>query len=210
MIAAPIAAVLTGWSGWLAIPAAVSFSLVWRYRVPSRSLLPGGVGWADALTGARLVVLILAAASMPGAPAEWVLAAFVFNVAVDALDGFVARKLGELTPFGAVFDREVDAYFVLVAYLYFDLDLWLGAWVLFAGTLPYLYRVVASAAPVFVAAGHKERMAAPLAGLNFLLLLAAVAMPAYSSAILAASVAVVCLSFGSSFWSLYRHAYPLP
>ena len=210
MIVASAAAVETGWSGWVAFPAAVSFAVLWRYRVPSRSLLPIGLGLADALTGARLVVLILAAASTDGAVAEWVLWALALNVVLDVLDGYVARKLAAATPFGAVLDREVDAFFVLVAYLHLYVDGWLGAWVLFAGILPYAYRLLASVAPAPVAAENKERAAGPLAGLNFAMLLAAVALPAYSAPILVASVTVVCVSFGLSFRSLYRHADPLP
>jgi phosphatidylglycerophosphate synthase len=208
MIGASGAAVVTGWSGWVPLPAAVSFAVLFRYRKSFRSLLPGGVGMADALTGARLVVLILATA-LPGAVA-WVPAAFAFNVAVDAIDGYVARERREATPFGAVFDREVDAFFVLVAYLHFHLLGWLGAWVLCAGILPYAYRLLASSGPAPIAAASKERKAASLAGLNFLLLLVAAAMPAYAPPVLVASVAVVCVSFSLSFWSLYRHAYPLP
>jgi phosphatidylglycerophosphate synthase len=156
------------------------------------------------------MVLTLVAASIPHVPAAWLFTAFAFNVVVDAVDGCVARSLGEATPFGAVFDREVDAFFVLVAYLHFHLDGWLAAWMLFAGLLPYAYRLLASVSPVPVAAGHKERMAVPLAGLNFSLLVMAAAIPAYAPPILTASVAVVCVSFGNSFLSLYRHAYPLP
>jgi phosphatidylglycerophosphate synthase len=209
MILASAAAVTTGWNAWVALPAAFSFAVLWQHRMPHRSLLPGGVGLADALTGARFVVLV-AAASIPGAGGGWILAAFAFNVVLDVLDGHVARTLGEASPFGAAFDREVDAFFVLVAYLHFHLDGWLGVWVLMAGILPYAYRLLASVASTPIAAGHKERIAAPLAGLNFLMLLAAVAVPAYSSPILGLSVAVICVSFGTSFWSLYRHAYPLP
>jgi phosphatidylglycerophosphate synthase len=209
MLMGTAATVATGATEWLALAAATSFVALWRYRAPSRSPLPGGVGWADALTGARLIVLTVVAAALP-ATVEWVLTAFVFNVVADALDGHVARKLRGATPFGAVFDREVDAFFVLVAYLHLHSDGWLGAWMLLAGILPYLYRLLAAVAPARIAAARKERIAAPLAGLNFLMLLAAVAMPAYSASILVVSVTVVCVSFSLSFWSLYRHAYPLP
>jgi phosphatidylglycerophosphate synthase len=210
MILASCVAVATGWRTLLPLAALASFAFILRYRRPSRSSLPGGVGWADALTGVRLALLSLVAASMPEAPAAWTLAALAANVVLDALDGFVARKLGDSTAFGAVFDREVDAFFVLVAYLHFRLDGWIGAAVLFAGLLPYAYRLFAAVGPVPVAAGHKERAAAAMAGLNFLLLLAAMAAPDYSSRILIASVAVVCASFAGSFMGLYRHAHPLP
>jgi len=157
-----------------------------------------------------LFVLVLVAAWIPRATPEWVLLAFAFNVLVDVLDGYVARLLAKPTTFGGVFDREVDAFFVLVAYLHFHPDGWLGVLALLAGIVPYAYRLLANAVPAVVPAGNRERLAVPLAGLNFMLLLAAAALPAYSSPILVASVSVVCVSFGTSFWSLRRHAYPLP
>jgi phosphatidylglycerophosphate synthase len=208
MILATVATVATGAGEWLAFSAAASFLALSRYRATFQSLLPGGFGWADALTGARLTVLILVAAFLPGRD-EWVVAAFVFNVTLDAFDGYVARKLRQATLFGAAFDREADALFVLVAYVHFYSGGWLGLWLLLAGTLPYAYRLIASASPVLVAAGHKEELAATLAGLNFLMLVGAAALPAYSTTILVGSVTVVCLSFSVSFWGLYRHAYPL-
>jgi phosphatidylglycerophosphate synthase len=209
MIVGTGATVATGSSGWLVLPGALSFVALWRCRAPCRSLPLGGVGWADALTGARLVVLALTAASLPSA-ANWVLAAFTFNVAVDVLDGYVARKVGAATSFGAIIDRETDAFFVLVAYLHSHLAGALAPWLLFAGVLPYAYRLLASPASISVSASNKERLAAPLAGINFLLLLGAVGMPAHAAPLLGTSVLVVSVSFSFSFWSLYRHAYPLP
>jgi phosphatidylglycerophosphate synthase len=207
MIMATVATVATGAGEWLAFPAAASFLALSRYRATFQSLLPGGFGWADALTGARLTVLILVAAFLP--ERELVVAAFVFNVTLDGFDGYVARKLRQATLFGAAFDREADALFVLVAYMHFYSGGWLGPWLLLAGTLPYAYRLIASASPVRIAAGHKEGLAAPLAGLNFMMLVGAAVLPAYSTIILVGSVTVVCLSFSVSFWGLYRHAYPL-
>lgn len=147
---------------------------------------------------------------MPGLPGAWVLTAFSLNVAIDAVDGYVARRLGEATPFGAVFDREVDALFVLVAYLYLCLVRDLGVWVLLPGLLPYLYRLLVMAVSAPISAHDKERFAAPLAAVNFLLLLAAVSAPAHAELIVGVSIAVVLMSFSVSFTSLYRHVHPLP
>jgi phosphatidylglycerophosphate synthase len=209
MVLAAGAAVTSGWPGWVALTAILSFTLLWRHEESSTLLSAGGLGWANALTGARFVVLALAAVASPIIPSSGMLAAYAFNVIVDVLDGHVARRRGEETSFGAVFDREVDAFFVLVAYLSFAQDGWLGAWMLLAGLLPYGYRLLVSVGPAAVDAAHKERLAGPLAGLNFALLIAAAALPTHAPSILAASVTVVSVSFGASFWSL-RHAYPLP
>lgn len=138
------------------------------------------------------------------------LTAFSLNVAIDAVDGYVARRLGEATPFGAVFDREVDALFVLVAYLYLCLVRDLGVWVLLPGLLPYLYRLLVMAVSARISVHNKERFAAPLAAVNFLLLLAAVSVPAHAELIVGVSIAVVLMSFSVSFTSLYRHVHPLP
>jgi phosphatidylglycerophosphate synthase len=139
-----------------------------------------------------------------------VLSAFAFNVLLDAIDGPVARTGTGPTRFGAVFDREVDALFVLVAYLYFHLAGHAGLWVLIPGLLPYAYRLAVVATARRVPAEGREWQAAALAGLNFLLLLLAAAVPARSASILALSATVVVVSFSASFWNLYRHAHPVP
>ncbi len=73
---------------------------------------------------------------------SWAYGVFVLLVLAeltDFADGRLARSRGEATPFGCIWDEEIDAYCVLVlavlTHLYFDL----GAWILFAGALRYLY-----------------------------------------------------------------------
>jgi phosphatidylserine synthase len=197
-------------SAYLAIAAAVSFAALWRWRSAGDPGRRVDFSLPDALTASRLGVLLLALAAMPGLPAEWVLAAFSLNVVLDGLDGWVARRLGQTTTFGAVIDREVDALFVLVAYLYFHMSVGYGAWLLLPGLMPYLNRLLVARLDVPVPVDHKERLARPLAGANFVLLLAAVALPGQAPVILLVSTAVVLSSFGASFRSLARHAYPLP
>jgi phosphatidylglycerophosphate synthase len=205
MLAAGLAVAATGRGAWLAVVAAVSFFVLWHKGAPPLV----AVGVANLLTAARLVVLLLAASWLGQLTAAYALAAFAFNVAVDAVDGQVARRRGQATPFGAVFDREVDALFVLVAYLYFHVMHDVGAWVLLPGLIPYCYRLLAAMAPVAIAADRKESFAAPLAALNFALLVAAAAAPAHAPLILFVSAAVVLGSFCGSFWGLYRDAHSL-
>jgi hypothetical protein len=76
--------------------------------------------------------------------------------------------------------------------------------------LPYLYRLLAATSRCAIPADRKERAAAPLAALNFVLLIAAVAMPEPAPLLLAVSVTVVLISFCGSFWSLYRNGFSLP
>jgi phosphatidylglycerophosphate synthase len=208
MLVGAVSAAVLARGALLALPAAASLALLWRDRpaVPGR-----GGGLANALTASRVAAVVLATAAMPWSGSAWVMAAFAFNVTVDAIDGYAARRSGEATSFGAVFDREADALFVLCAYLYFYLyaigDL--GGLVLLPALLPYVYRLGATVLSAPVAADDRERLAAPLAAFNFVLLLAAVALPEHATPILALSLSVVLVSFGPSLWSLCRHAYSL-
>jgi phosphatidylglycerophosphate synthase len=68
--------------------------------------------WANALSGLRLLLAApLAGCVLTGRP---VLGTLVFFTAVasDFADGWVARRRGDATPLGGVFDHAVDAVFV--------------------------------------------------------------------------------------------------
>jgi phosphatidylglycerophosphate synthase len=62
-------------------------------------------------------------------------------LALDAVDGRVARRTGTISPFGARFDMEVDAFLILVLSVQVAGEL--GPWVLAIGVMRYLF-VVAS------------------------------------------------------------------
>lgn len=78
------------------------------------SALPPNLGWL--LAGLALVALLL-----------------------DGIDGWLARRSGMQSPFGARFDMEVDAFFILIlAALVWRFDK-AGVWVLLSGALRYLF-----------------------------------------------------------------------
>jgi phosphatidylglycerophosphate synthase len=68
--------------------------------------------WANLLTLIRLALVPLCAFAIVAG--DWHRAAVTFAVAVgtDLLDGPVARRLGQSTPFGGLFDHATDATFV--------------------------------------------------------------------------------------------------
>jgi len=70
----------------------------------------------------------------------WVLfAAAVSILLLDGADGWVARRTGSSSPFGARFDWELDALFlVILSLLVYDMGK-VGAWVLAIGGLRYLF-----------------------------------------------------------------------
>jgi phosphatidylglycerophosphate synthase len=60
-------------------------------------------------------------------------------LALDGVDGLVARHTGTASELGARFDMEIDAFLILLLSAYAALDL--GAWVLAIGLMRYVYVV---------------------------------------------------------------------
>lgn len=99
-------------------------------------------GAANRVTLLRAVVAALLAGlvGQAGGAAEagWLLASLAgLALALDGLDGWAARQSGMASRFGARFDMELDAFFILVlAALAFELGK-AGAWVLLSGMMRY-------------------------------------------------------------------------
>ncbi len=98
----------------------------------------GGFGTANLVTSLRLGLVLalgLGASAVPGP----LLGAVVLAIfALDGVDGWLARRRGTASEFGAHFDMEVDALMVLMV----ELALWergFPVWVLSTGVLRYLY-----------------------------------------------------------------------
>jgi phosphatidylglycerophosphate synthase len=64
---------------------------------------------------------------------------------LDGVDGWVARRTGTVSAFGARFDMEVDAFLILVLSLYVARDA--GWWVLLIGAARYLFVAAGWALP---------------------------------------------------------------
>jgi phosphatidylglycerophosphate synthase len=91
----------------------------------ARAILVGGVTAlvADAIGNEPRVTLLVVLASTA--------------LALDAVDGYVARRTGTTTRLGARFDMEVDAFLILVLSVFDSLSL--GWWVLVIGAMRYAF-----------------------------------------------------------------------
>jgi phosphatidylglycerophosphate synthase len=163
----------------------------------------GDFGWANRITLFRTVmVCALASAAIDGdlgPTGMWLVTAVAaLALILDGVDGWIARRSGTGSRFGARFDMEIDALTVLVlAALLWRQDK-VGAWVLLAGGLRYL----------FVAAGRlwprlnaplppRERRRAICAVMIVALVVACapIVPPALAAALTAAGLALTALSF---------------
>ncbi len=170
------------------------------------------LGPANTVTLVRAALVALLAAMLgeqvPGAPlAATVIATEV--IVLDGFDGWLARRTGMVSRFGARFDMEIDAALVAVlAVLAWQLGK-VGVWVLLSGAMRYLYAAAAAFVPMLRRPLPPSYRAKTIAVIQMLALVVAVAP--WSSATLASDVAatgLVCLtvSFLMDIVWLARHA----
>ena len=97
----------------------------------------GGV--ANVLTALRGLLLVGLLVGHQALPPYVILGVGITTLVLDGLDGYYARKLRTVSAFGDVFDKEVDALFVLTfGVLIVDREL-AGHWIMLPGLLRYGY-----------------------------------------------------------------------
>lgn len=112
--------------------------------LPARASGPG-IGPANRVTLGRVLLMLpivgLALDPAPiGTAARWWIVGFgTAALLLDGLDGYVARRTGTSSGFGARFDMESDAAFMMVLCILVWRTDQVGAWVLLIGALRYLF-----------------------------------------------------------------------
>jgi phosphatidylglycerophosphate synthase len=165
------------------------FGVAGEWLLGGMVALTAGLRWA--LAGAAAVILLL-----------------------DGLDGPAARRSGMASPFGARFDMEADALFVLALCMVTAASGAVGLWLMASASLRY----------IFLAAGQMEpRLAAPLPPLLRrkaiyvvqaaapILALIPLCPARLGWALCATALALVAYSFAAdSLWLLARSDAPAP
>lgn len=172
------------------------------------------LGWGNVVTLGRTggVAVFAGLALEPqvvAGPAAWTaLAAALVLLALDGLDGILARRQGVISPFGARLDMEIDALLILsLSALAFGLGK-AGAWILCLGLMRYAFvaagwAVPALARPLPPSWWRKAVCVAQVCALS--LLLVPMVLPPVSSAIGIAALAALLWSFGIDLaWLIAR------
>lgn len=133
MLVAVAASLLAGSSLWVCLVALVSFAAL-LLRERGAWTVPGRFGLANLVTLGRLGIVLVSLGLGP--PSAGLALLLGIALLLDGLDGFLARRAGLSSPFGALFDEEVDALLVLAASL--GLAERLGLWVLTPGLLRHV------------------------------------------------------------------------
>lgn len=196
----------------LGVYALISGAVLWwlpGHRAHRRFGLANG---ATLLRG--VAVALFAGLVGAGAPGQaWLIVGLAAAaLALDGVDGWLARRLESASLFGARFDMEVDALLILVlAALVFDGGK-AGVWVLAAGGLRYAFVAAQALAPVLRSPLPKSRRRKTVCVLQIAALivcLAPVVTAGVSAALAAVSIAVLAWSFAvDTVWLLRHRAAP--
>ncbi len=196
-----------GWLTGLTFTVA-TWAVLTRALSQTWPLKPFGPANAVTLARATLVggVTALVADAFTSRPPVAVLAALTaVALVLDAVDGQVARRTGTVSPLGARFDMEVDAFLILVLSVY--VALWLGPWVLLIGAMRYVFVAAAWALPWLngsLPPSMARKTVAALQGIILLVAAAGVVPPAAGLVAVLGALALLVWSFGRDIGWLWR------
>jgi phosphatidylglycerophosphate synthase len=132
-----------GAAAWVVGIACGVFTCVTLIRALTRADAPA-LGPADWVTLVRVtlvggVAALTAESVQRPVPAGLFMGITTVALVLDAVDGQVARRTGTVSPLGARFDGEVDAFLMLVLSVYLIQSI--GAWVFAIGAMRYAFLV---------------------------------------------------------------------
>lgn len=197
--------------GWAALVAylLVSFALLFRGLVRSGATRFGAANRVTAVRSSLVgLVTGLVAASFAGplSPA-FLVAVVVPALALDAVDGWVARRTRSASALGARFDMEVDAFLLLV--LSIHVSGLLGPWVLTIGLLRYAFVAAGWMLPWLdrtLPARYWRKVVTAVAGIA-LALASSDAVPVAAAMLVTVALALLLESFGRDVLWLFRRRH---
>jgi phosphatidylglycerophosphate synthase len=204
-----------GVAGWLA---GVAYGLVTCAALSHGMQRSGSsaLGYADRVTLTRAtlaggVAALTVDSLVRPVPVALLVALAGVALALDAVDGQVARRTGTASALGARFDMEVDAFLILVLSVYATRPI--GAWVLAIGAMRYLY---AAAGPVLpwmrgpLPPRQWRKVVAATQGIVLVVAAAGVLPRPVASAAVALALALLIESFGRDVGWLWLHRQSRP
>lgn len=197
--------------GWLGAFVSVALLDAATLRI-ARAREADTLGPADVVTLVRATltsgVVALVVESWSGAPqrAATVTVLAGVSLALDLVDGMVARRVGGGSPLGGQLDGEADAYLLLV------LSVWVapevGWWVLVIGLARYVFGAVGWMQPWLRAQlpyRYWRKVVTATAGVALVVAAAGVVPVPLVTAALVVALLLVAESFGRDVWWLWSH-----
>jgi phosphatidylglycerophosphate synthase len=173
------------------------------------------IGPANQVTLGRLALTALLAGLLGETqPASAWLACGIASLVLvlDGVDGWLARRSGCASPFGAHFDMETDALLILLmAALTWQLEQ-AGAWVLLSGAIRYLFVAAALVQPWLrrpLPPSRRRKLICVLQILSLLLALVPLIQPPWSNGLALVGLVLLCYSFFTDIvWLRQQAGHP--
>lgn len=178
---------------------------------------PFGLANQVTLLRAGLVCLVggtlLASGSSPSS--SWSVAALIaLALTLDGLDGWLARRLGLVSAFGARFDLEVDALFLLILALLVWQSGKVDAWILTIGLMRYAFVLASSLYPLLrhpLPESRRRKAVCVMQGVALFICLLPPIAPSTASMIAVIALAGLVASFATDVrWLLGSHPAGVP
>jgi phosphatidylglycerophosphate synthase len=153
-------------------------------------------------------IIVQGVSSGPDIRWFWVMSALA-ALALDGVDGWLARRLGQVSTFGARFDMETDAATLLGLSLLVWASGQTGPWVLASGLMRYIFILASGVWPALAAPLPPKRRRQAVCVVQIAVLIVA-AMPVVTSnvAVALCAVGLVMLSYSFAIdvaWLMQRH-----
>jgi phosphatidylglycerophosphate synthase len=198
-----------GVAGWLA---GAAYGLVLTVALSSGLHTAGlrRMGPANVVTLTRALLVggvtaLVAYSFQRPAPLAVLVALVAVALALDGVDGQVARRTGTTTKLGARFDMEIDAFLILILSVYLAGSL--GWWTIAIGAFRYLFVAAAWAAPWLSGAlppKFSRKVVAAVQGVVLVVATAGLLPQAATFIVVAAALASLTWSFGRDISWLWR------
>lgn len=200
-----------GWAAGLVYALVVTVLLVTAIRRYGRWPL----GPADLVTLFRVgligvVTALVVTALVAGGEPVWPLVSVAaLALALDWVDGLVARGTRTESDFGARFDMEADAFLILILSVYVSATV--GPWVLVIGAMRYLFGAAAWVAPWLrgpLPPSLARKAVAAAQGIVLTVAASGVLPPPVAATAVAGALAALAWSFGRDVAGLWRARSP--
>lgn len=194
---------------WLPLIAFISFFTLFYFHKQSFSTFISSFSrnYANQITALRFIISSLTALAIYQIPAYASFILFGFAILLDGLDGFIARKYQLMSEVGAIFDKTVDAYFVLLLAFILVTQYNIPIWFLAIGYLHYGYELLMHGLGWQYLTIPKNPIGKLAAAFLFISLLSPfIFSPSIALFIIYLASITVSLSFGFSFFYKYKAA----
>jgi phosphatidylglycerophosphate synthase len=188
------------------------------YGLVMNAILLAGLAHSGATVLGAANTVTLTRATLVGGVAALITDSFVRGAAVpaivvlsavalylDAVDGRVARRTRTVSPLGAIFDQEIDAFLILMLSIYVADSL--GPWVLAIGIARYAYLAAGWPLPWLrnpLPPRYWGKVVAAVQGIILTIAVANFLPTAANIAVVAAALALLAESFGRSVLYLWQ------